>query len=286
METKERSYLLVDSGCGRKLERFGPFLIDRPCSQAVWQPKLSSKDWKKADVRFTREDDKSWQGVKLPNDWKIELENIFMKISSTDFGHLGVFPEHSGMWTWFRNLIKQRISKSDDPPKILNLFAYSGGATLAAAAEGASVCHVDASKGMIDWARENAQYNKLDKAPIRWIVDDVNRFLNREIRRGNKYDGIILDPPTFGRGKRGEVFKIERDLQELLKNCRSLLSEKPLFVLFSCHTPGFTPMIMKQLLMQTMEDLPGKVEEGEMSLPGEGDTFSVPSGTYSRWSCQ
>ncbi|MFT4553068.1 MAG: 23S rRNA (cytosine1962-C5)-methyltransferase [Chlamydiales bacterium] len=285
MKTKEGSYLLVDSGCGRKLERFGPYLIDRPCTQAVWQPKLSSQDWKKADVRFTREDDESWTGIKLPGEWIIELENINLKLSSTDFGHLGVFPEHAGMWTWFRNLIKQRILKSGQPPKILNLFAYSGGATLAAAAEGAEVCHVDASKGMIDWARQNAFHNNLEKAPIRWIVDDVNRFLNREIRRGNKYDAIILDPPTFGRGKRGEVFKIERDLQQLLKNCRTLLTEDPLFVLFSCHTPGFTPMIMRQLLMQTMENISGKVEEGEMSLPGVGNTFSVPSGTFSRWSC-
>ena len=286
MKTKERSYLLVDSGCGRKLERFGPFLIDRPCSQAVWQPKLSSKDWKKADVRFTREDDKSWTGIKLPEEWIIELEDILLKISSTDFGHLGVFPEHAGMWTWFRNLIKERNEKSPQAPKILNLFAYSGGATLAAAAEGASVCHVDASKGMIDWARQNAGHNNLEKAPIRWIIDDVNRFLNREIRRGNKYDGIILDPPTFGRGKRGEVFKIERDLHELLKNCHSLLSDNPLFVLFSCHTPGFTPMIMKQLLTQMMEDHTGKIDQGEMSLPGKEDTFSVPSGTFARWSSQ
>jgi 23S rRNA (cytosine1962-C5)-methyltransferase len=285
MKSNKQAYLLIDSGDGRKLERFGPYLIDRPCSQAVWRPRLHQQNWKMADVHFTREDDQSWTGKKLPKEWTVVLEEIAMKISSTDFGHLGVFPEHAHMWKWIRDIIQRRLKNSNKPPRILNLFAYSGGATLAAAKAGASVCHVDASKGMIDWAKDNASRNQLEKAPIRWIVDDVNKFLSREIRRGNKYDGIILDPPTFGRGKRGEVFKIERDLQSLLENCRTLLSDDPLFVLLSCHTPGYTPLIMRQVLFQMMEGLKGNIDEGEMKLSGEETVFSVPSGTFSRWWC-
>ena len=168
-------------------------------------------------------------------------------------------------------------------PSILNLFAYSGGATLAAAKAGAQVCHLDASKGMVAWARENALLNGLEGASIRWMIDDVSKFLMREIRRGNRYDGIILDPPSFGRGSKGELFKIEEDILNLLSQCRRLLSDTPLFVLFSCHTPGFTPIAMQHLLCQMTHGLPGKVTEGEMLLTGSEKTLSVPSGTFARW---
>jgi len=167
--------------------------------------------------------------------------------------------------------------------QVLNLFAYSGGSTLAAAKAGAHVCHLDASKGMVSWARENAALNDLTSAPIRWIVEDVGKFLQREMRRGKRYDAIILDPPSFGRGSKGEIFKIDDQIQGLLKNCRDLLSDKPLFILFSCHTPGYTPIVMENLLSQMMPDIKGSIDSGEMALSGSRDVFNLPSGTFARW---
>src|SRR3569832_2195063 len=195
-------YQLLDSGAEQKLERFGQYLLSRPCSQAVWKTALSPGEWKKADATFTREPANKWMGTTLPASWVVEHQGIRFKLMPTDFGHVGMFPEHALLWTWMRNRIKQGS-------QILNLFAYTGGVTLAAAQAGAEVCHVDASKTTVAWARENCALNELEKAPIRWIVDDVIKFLQREVRRGRTYDGIILDPPTFGRGSKGEVFKIE-----------------------------------------------------------------------------
>ena len=194
-----------------------------------------------------------------------------MKIAPTDFGHLWVFPEHASLWGW----MQERLSPST---KVLNLFAYSGGATLAALQKGASVCHLDASKGMVDWARENAALNGLTSAPARWIVDDAIKFLRREVKRGNRYDGILLDPPTFGRGSKGEVFKIERDIQPLLELCKELLTESPKFLIFSCHTPGFTPIVLKHLLGQFFD---APIEAYEMLLESE-EAYSIPSGCVAK----
>lgn len=281
--SSEKKYRLVDSGKGRKLERFGPYLLSRPCSQAVWQPQLPTAAWEKADASFSREHQNKWtQYASLPSSWEIEVAGLMFKIAPTDFGHLGLFPEQKLFWEW----IQKKIQSAATPhfkPRVLNLFAYSGGATLAAAKAGASVCHLDASKGMVTWARENALLNRLGQAPIRWIVEDVKKFLMREHRRGSKYEAIILDPPSFGRGSKGELFKIEEDVIELLQDCRALLSETPLFLLFSCHTPGFTPLVMKHLTDQLMEGMPGTIETGEMVLSGEGKALDVPSGTYARW---
>lgn len=278
MKNSNDTYTLLDSGKGYKLERFGPFVLSRPCSQAVWLPHLSQQVWDKADAFFSREGQNKWtqQKGRLPEIWQIKVADIIFKISPTDFGHLGIFPEQKDFWEW----IQKTVTKGK---KVLNLFAYSGGSTLAAAKAGAEVCHLDASKGMVAWARENASFNQLDKAPIRWIIDDVSKFLARELRRGSRYDAIILDPPSFGRGSSGEVFKIEEEIIPLLKSCRDLLSDKPLFVLFSCHTPGFSPLVMEHLLKQAMKDLPGTVDSGEMVLQGAQDILSVPSGTYARW---
>jgi len=273
-------YTLCDSGQGRKLERFGPYLIIRPCAQAVWQNKLSQEEWDRADAIFTREGDKKWLKKTTADYWTIQTAGITFKISPTDFGHLGIFPEQRDFWEWIPRIIQQARRKEVN---VLNLFAYSGGATLAAAKAGAKVCHLDASKGMAAWARENAALNGLEKAPIRWIVEDVNKFLLRELRRGTRYDAVILDPPTFGRGAQGEVFKIEEDLLPILKNCRQLLSSNPLFVLFSCHTPGFSPLVMQHLLSQTMEGCGGEVDAGEMILKGGPNVLPLPSGTYARW---
>jgi 23S rRNA (cytosine1962-C5)-methyltransferase len=272
-------YFLVDSGNQQKLERFGSYLIARPCSQALWHPSLPKSDWDAADAFFSRDGGNAWSyKKKLPEAWIAEVEGVRFKISPTDFGHLGVFPEHSLLW----KPMKEAIRKAKEPPQILNLFAYSGGATLAAASAGAKVCHLDASKGMVAWGRENAEMNKLNHAPIRWIVDDAAKFLAREIKRGVRYDGIILDPPSFGRGSKGEVFKIERDIHELLHLCRKLLSEEPLFLIFTTHTPGMTPIVMGHLMKQNMQGLKGHIETGEMILPSETGN-PIPSGSYARW---
>lgn len=272
-------YFLVDSGGQQKLERFGEFLLVRPCSQALWYPRLSKEEWECADAQFSRDGGNAWNfKKKLPESWIAEIEGVRFKIAPTDFGHLGVFPEHSLLWKSMREIISQQKT----PSRILNLFAYSGGATLAAAQAGAQVCHLDASKGMVAWARENAALNQLSSAPIRWIVDDVVKFLSREIKRGSHYEGIILDPPSFGRGSRGEVFKIERDIHEILDLCRQILSERPLFLFFTTHTPGMTPIVMGHLLGQKMQKFKGCIETGEMILPCEKG-FDIPSGSFAKW---
>ncbi|HSX12529.1 MAG TPA: class I SAM-dependent methyltransferase, partial [Rhabdochlamydiaceae bacterium] len=202
------SYSLLDSGNQQKLEKFGDFLIVRPCAQALWEPKLKEEVWAGADAHFSRDGGNRWTLKRaLPHSWQVELKGLLFKISPTDFGHLGIFPEHHLLWQWAAKQIRK-----EESPQILNLFAYSGGATLALAKAGAQVCHLDASEKMVKWARENARLNQLDEAPIRWIVDDALKFLKRELKRGKRYDGIILDPPSFGRGNKGEVFKIEHDL--------------------------------------------------------------------------
>lgn len=284
--SKFNHYQLIDSGNGRKLERFGPYLLSRPCSQAVWLPLLPNKEWEKADACFSRENENKWSfRTSLPTEWVIEASNIFFKLSSTDFGHLGIFPEQQTFWNWIQSTVQSKVT-TQFKPRVLNLFAYSGGSTLAAAKAGASVCHLDASKGMVSWARENAVLNKLDQAPIRWIVEDVRKFLSRELKRGSRYDGIILDPPSFGRGANGEIFKIEVEIIELLNDCKKLLSDHPLFILFSCHTPGFTPIAMRHLMTQTMEEFPGTLEVGEMIISGHQKALDIPSGTFARWVCQ
>lgn len=276
-------YTLVDSGKGRKLERFGPYLLSRPCSQAVWMPQASIEEWNKADAFFSREQENKWTQVSpLSPSWKINMAGLSFKISPTDFGHLGVFPEQQPFWEWIQKTLKI-YTQSAIKPRVLNLFAYSGGSTLAAAKAGAAVCHLDASKGMVAWARENALLNGLENAPIRWIVEDVKKFLARELKRGSRYEAIILDPPSFGRGSKGELFKIEQDIVGLLQDCRELLSKDPLFILFSCHTPGFSPLVMRHLLAQTMQGWKGIINAGEMVLPGSSRVLEVPSGTHATW---
>jgi 23S rRNA (cytosine1962-C5)-methyltransferase len=273
------NYALLDSGDGCKLEKFGKYVIMRPAAQAMWKPVLSKEVWKSADALFTREGGNAWQSSRsLPEEWLVELEGILFKIAPTDFGHLGIFPEHSTLWADMTRMIQSRKKA----PRVLNLFAYSGGATLAAAKAGAQVCHLDASKGMVAWARENAKINKLDTAPIRWIVDDVLKFLQREYKRGSLYEGIILDPPSFGRGNNGEVFKIEKDLEQILSLCRSILSPNPLFILFTTHTQGMSPLVMHHLMKQMMEGIPGNIDAGEMIIPSK-ESVSLPCGSFAKW---
>lgn len=277
-------YELLDSGGGRKLERFGQIVLARPCSQAVWAPRLPREAWAKAHASFDREDGNQWHNRgALPAVWNITVDGLVFKLSGTDFGHLGIFPEQRAQWRWIRETVAAACHARGAAVSVLNLFAYSGGSTLAAAAGGAEVCHLDASKGMVQWARENAALNHFETRPIRWIVDDAHKFLNREIRRGRHYDGVILDPPSFGRGQNGEMYKIEHDLPETLHLCRQLLSEQPLFILLSAHTPGYTPVVLHHVLSQAVAGLGGRIEVGEMELTGGTEALSTPSGVYARW---
>ena len=278
-------YELIDSGDGRKLERFGKYVLARPCSQAMWRPSLPSADWARADATFDREDGNNWHGrANLPKEWQIETAGIRFKLGGTDFGHLGIFPEQRAQWRWIRGEVEKRVGGGvgggggERSMSALNLFAYSGGSTMAAALGGAEVCHLDASKGMVEWARENARLNGLADRPIRWIVDDAHKFMKREIRRGRKYDAIILDPPTFGRGAGGEMYKIERDLKDTLALVRDLLSDTPCFVLFSSHTPGLSQTVAENILSQLFPS--AQLESGEMLL--EGASLACPSGIFCR----
>ena len=276
-------YQLLDSGGFQKLERFGDIVLARPCAQAVWR--ASRPDlWRTATATFSRENGNKWQGrEKLPATWVIEVDGIAFQLSSTDFGHLGIFPEQRDQWQHIARDCAAFRERNGRAAKVLNLFAYSGGSTLAAARAGAEVCHVDASKGMVEWARKNAELNGLKEKPIRWIVDDVTKFLERELRRGQRYDLLILDPPSYGRGAKGEIFKIENDLPKLLSLLASLLSEEPIGVLISCHTPELTPISLHHLLLQAFGEK-GTLHHGEMLLHGSADTLPVPSGSFCRWS--
>jgi len=275
------TYELIDSGLGLKLERFGDILLSRPASQAVWRPRLKKKEWRKAHGSFSREGAGGWSWAQaVPSHWTVEVEGLQFRISPTDFGHVGLFPEQRPTWRWLSEL----TAKQAKSPRVLNLFAYSGAATLAAAQGGAEVTHLDASKGMITWARENAQLNGMDQASIRWIPDDALKFLQREHRRGREYEGIILDPPTFGRGPRGEVFKWEEQILPLLDACAQVLSSKPLFVCLSCHTPGMTPTTLHTLLQQMMQEQSGSIRAEEMLLTGS-QADPLPSGVIARWTC-
>ncbi len=280
-------YELLDSGGFLKLERFGPVTLVRPCAQAIWRPRLPEARWHRASASFFRDGGKTlWTGREnLPATWNIRVDGIVFRLSSTDFGHLGIFPEQREQWRLVRESCQAYRARHGRPARVINLFAYSGGSTLTAAQAGAEVCHVDASKGMVDWARLNASLNGLGESPVRWIVDDVGKFLEREERRGRRYDAFILDPPSYGRGAKGEVFKIETDLPGVLRSIRRLLSDAPLGVLLSCHTPELTPLTLAHLLGQEFEGLRGgRIEHGEMRLEGPTDrVLPVPSGSFARW---
>jgi 23S rRNA (cytosine1962-C5)-methyltransferase len=265
-------YDLLDSGSGKKLERFSDVTVVRPSSNAFWHPLLGKEGWDEADIFFSRKEENKWSFKRKINSLVVDLEGITFKLKFTDFGHLGIFPEHAFLWRY----LKERVNKSD---KILNLFAYTGGATLVCADKGAMVCHVDASKTTVLWARENSEINNLDKAPIRWIVDDVFKFLKREKNRGNFYDGIILDPPSFGRGNKNEVFKIERDIIVLLTMVKDVLRDGG-FVVFSCHTPGFTPIVLENILSEVFDK--GIVTAGELLIDSTKSVV-LPCGFYAIW---
>jgi 23S rRNA (cytosine1962-C5)-methyltransferase len=282
-EADPGGYALLDSGDGAKLERFGNVVLARPCAQACWRPSLPREAWQRANASFSREGGNRWVvRDRLPEQWTIDVDGSRFRLSTTDFGHLGIFPEQRPHWRRLRAWARARRD-AGQPARVLNLFAYSGGGTLAPALGGADVCHLDASKGMVDWARDNARLNGLENAPIRWIVDDVHKFLEREIRRERRYEAIVLDPPSFGRGRQGEVFKIERDLPNLLARVARLLSEDASLVLLSAHTPELTPIGLGHLLEQAIPGRDGTFTTGEMLLEGDG-ALPVPSGGFACWS--
>ena len=278
-------YELLDSGDGRKLERFGRYRVVRPCAQAIWPRQKDPVIWEDAEASFERRPGKGWQlRTEVPDSWRIIIDGMRFRLARTDFGHMGIFPEQRAIWRWIGRTITRANETGRPQVSVLNLFAYSGGATLAAARCGAQVCHLDASKGMVSWARQNAELNDLIDAPVRWIVDDVNKFLDREIRRNRLYDAIILDPPTYGHGRNEEVYKIEDELVATVRKCWALLSENPLFLLLTSHTPTCTPMALTNILSATVPaQTTSSFESGEMLLEGKTDVLPVPSGTYCRW---
>ena len=277
-------YRLLDSGGCRKLEQVGECRIIRPALNAFWQPSLPAKEWAAADAEFKREAGGGggiwhWKNKKQPSEWSVTWGGIPLLIKPTHFGHLGFFAEQAVNWDWFGD----KIRNAGRPIKVLNLFAYTGGATLAAAAAGAQVTHVDASKGMVTWAKENAAASGLSEAPIRWLVDDCVKFVEREIRRGNHYDAIIMDPPSYGRGPKGEIWKIEEAIHPLIKLCVKLLSPNPLFFLINSYTTGLAPAVLTYMLATELKEFDGHVDSQEIGLPVTSNGLVLPCGASGRW---
>lgn len=273
-------YQLIDSGDFQKLEQVGPYRIVRPAAQAVWKPRLGKTEWEQVDAIFHRYSggDGKWSvtNKQLPKKWTIEQGPVRLVISLTDFGHLGIFPEQDDNWQKLHKLIEQRSLGRQ--LNVLNLFAYTGGSTLACAAAGAKVVHLDASKTSVAWARENAQTSGAAEKPIRWIVDDVQKFVEREVRRGHKYHGVILDPPSFGRGANNEIWQIEDHLVALLSNIQQVLADDFLFILLSSHSNGYTPLALQNLLMSVVDASKGYFEIGEMIVHEKDSGRVLPSG--------
>lgn len=279
------TYQLLDTGDFQKLESIGPYRIVRPAAQAVWRPRLKESEWRAADATFTRFSggDGKWErrNRQLPESWRLEIPEIGqLVIRLTDFGHLGIFPEQHRNWLRLAKLVEERKARlgADREFQVLNLFAYTGGSTLACAAGGAHVAHVDASKTSVAWARENAEASDLHERPIRWLVDDAQKFVAREVRRGSKYHGIILDPPSYGRGPKGETWKIEEMLPPLLDDLRKLLADDYVFFLLSSHSGGYTPLALTNLVSDVCRPEQGVFEASEMIVAESQSSRVLPSG--------
>ena len=268
----EKNYQLLDSGNLKKLEQVGPYRLIRPALNAFWKPTLPEKEWRCADAEFIRDSSGhgSWKNRnRIPDIWSADWGGVTMQIKPTSFGHLGFFAEQFRNWQFFRENCRNMDT--------LNLFAYSGLGSLSMAAGGAKVCHLDAAKGMIDWGKENLALNPDIPNHIRWIADDVNKFVNRELRRGNKYDLIALDPPTFGRGSSGQLWKIESDLPQLLRNCLALRKpDKPFTIVLSCHSPGFSLLVLERMVREVAGN-DAEIDADEMYIP-ESTGRKLPSG--------
>lgn len=277
-----KDYEVIDTSTGEKLERWGDYRLIRPDPQVIWTSEKKNRGWKHPNAHYHRskKGGGEWEFIDLPKQWSIGYRNLTFQLKPFSFKHTGLFPEQAVNWDWF----SEKIRKTDRPVKVLNLFAYTGGATLAAAAAGASVTHVDASKGMVTWARENARSSGLEEAPIRWIVDDCMKFVEREIRRGNHYDGIIMDPPSYGRGPKGEIWKIEDAIYPLVQACSRLLSREPLFFLINSYTTGLAPSVLTYMLgMAVQKQYGGSVTSDEIGLPVMETGLVLPCGASGRW---
>lgn len=277
-------YEILDCSDGEKLERWGDKILVRPDPQIVWKSDRPAGEWKKADARYNRSKSGggSWHSYKkIPDSWKIKYRNLTFAVKPMGFKHTGIFPEQAANWDWFSKLIEDECNREVN---VLNLFAYTGGATIAAAAAGAKVCHVDAAKGMVAWAKENAAFSGLKEHPIRYIVDDVKKFAERELRRGHKYDAIIMDPPSYGRGPNGEVWKIENEIFDLISLCVKLLSDEPLFFLVNSYTTGLSGSVMKNICKLTVEKkFGGFITADEIGLPVSNSDIVLPCGYSTRW---
>lgn len=282
MTKKSKDYELLDSGEGEKLERFGKITVVRPDPQALWR-KLKSDLWKKADATFVREGrEGGWStNGKVPDSWFIELGGLKFKIRLSAFKHVGLFPEQESNWKFISEKVKSK-SEKDKKAQVLNLFGYTGGASLAAAKAGAEVCHVDGSKVAINWAKDNAEASGLADKPIRWILDDAVKFVTREIKRGRKYDGIIMDPPAFGHGPDGEMWKIEKDFLILLDLCSQVLSDKPSFFLINGYASGYSAIAYENNLLELKKKFGGEIEAGELTIEESGGRL-LPCGIFARW---
>ncbi len=277
-----KDYELLDASDGERLERWGTYILRRPDPQIIWKGNAKEKSWKLADGIYKRSDKGGggWIKKDLPEQWQIGYGNLNFVLKPMGFKHTGLFPEQAANWDWFSSLIKG----AGRSIKVLNLFAYTGGATVAAAAAGASVVHVDAAKGMVAQAKENAALSGLSDAPIRYIVDDCKKFVEREIRRGNRYDAVIMDPPSYGRGPSGEVWKIEESIDALVTLSAKLLSDEPLFFLINSYTTGLSPMAMQYILgLKVSSVFGGKTESGELGLRATATGLAIPCGASARW---
>ncbi len=276
-----KDYEVLDTSNGEKLERWGNYILVRPDPQVIWNTPHDHPDWKKKNGHYHRSSKGGgeWQFFNLPEQWTIQYKNLNFHLKPFSFKHTGLFPEQAVNWDWFGD----RIRHVGKPVKVLNLFAYTGGATLAAAAAGAEVTHVDASRGMVTWAKENAAASGLKDAKIRWIVDDCKKFAEREIRRGNHYDGIIMDPPSYGRGPKGEIWKIEESIYPFIQLCAGLLSEEPLFFLVNSYTTGLAPAVLTYMISTALKKYGGHVDSGEIGLPVTSSGLVLPCGASGRW---
>lgn len=277
-----KDYEVLDTSSGEKLERWGDYFLIRPDPQVLWDTPKKLRQWKKPNGHYHRSSKGGgqWEFFDLPKIWEIQYKDLKFHLQPFSFKHTGLFPEQAVNWDWF----SEKIRKAKRPVKVLNLFAYTGGATLAAAAAGASVTHVDASKGMVNWAKENAQLSGLREKPIRWLVDDCVKFVEREIRRGNVYDGIIMDPPSYGRGPKGEIWKIEEKIYPFIELCTKILSQDPLFFLVNSYTTGLQPAVLSYMLeTQIKKKFGGQVVSDEIGLPVSFNGLILPCGASGRW---
>ena len=278
-----KDYEILDMASGMKLERWGKYVLSRPDPQIIWKEKTFKEKWKNLDAKYIRSNKGGghWENVNsVPENWQVKYKDLTFNIKQMGFKHTGLFPEQAVNWDYMIDKIK----KSNRKIKVLNLFAYTGGATVACAYAGADVVHVDSSKGMVAWAKENIASSNLTDRYVRFIVDDVIKFVKREIRRGNKYDAIVMDPPSFGRGANGEVWNIEESLYELVELCVQVLSDNPLFFLINSYTTGLSPKVLENVLLLTVnKKVNGKITSGEIGLPMTDSNLVLPCGIYGRW---